>query len=646
MLTIDRLRRGYETAATALLGEATSAGHWEGELSSSPLSTATAVATLLLTIRQSPHRAAGFQPLIDRGLKWLAEHQNADGGWGDTVLSHSNISTSMLAYSSFRMAGAEAGHPAVVEWAAAHVAKRGGFDAIRKRYGKDHTFSVPILTQCALAGLIPWTQISPLPFELGWLPHSFFRFIRLPVVSYALPALIAIGQARHFHAPSWNPLMRWLRRAAVGPTLRKLTSIQPESGGFLEATPLTSFVTMSLVSMGLVDHQVARLGLKFLVDSVRPDGSWPIDTNLATWVTTLSVNALPREALPEQTVDTVVEWLLGQQHRRVHRYTNAAPGGWAWTNLSGGVPDSDDTPGAILALLKLRPECDKVHSAVEAAIGWLLDLQNSDGGWPTFCRGWGALPFDRSTPDLTAHTLRAIRAWQTSVGGWALLPVHDSGNLDSDIHDSERADGAGRAEGAEGAGRGRAGVPILRKRADRAVAAGFAFLARTQRADGAWLPLWFGNQFAADEENPVYGVSKALAAYRDWDRLDDEPARRAAAWLLSVQNEDGGWGGNANTPSSVEETSLAIESLLSVSSSEGACRRGLDWLLDRVADDTFRQPAPIGLYFAKLWYFERLYPMIFTASALARALEFPDRLVDSTPVDSNSPTESPPTPTS
>lgn len=286
MPTNDQLRQGYAAAAKALLSEATTAGHWEGELSSSPLSTATAIATLQLVCRARPERVTELQPLITGGLQWLAEHQNPDGGWGDTVLSNSNISTSMLAYASFQMASGAASHPATVARAADHVAQQGGFDAIRKRYGKDHTFSVPILTQCALADLLPWKQISPLPFELGWLPHSFFRWIRLPVVSYALPALIAIGQARHYHAPSRNPLIRWMRQAAVKPTLKRLTSIQPESGGFLEATPLTSFVTMSLVSMELVDHPVAQSGLRFLLDSVRPDGSWPIDTNLATWVVT------------------------------------------------------------------------------------------------------------------------------------------------------------------------------------------------------------------------------------------------------------------------------------------------------------------------------------------------------------------------
>ena len=110
-------------------------------------------------------------------------------------------------------------------------------------------------------------------------------------------------------------------------------------------------------------------------------------------------------------------------------------------------------------------------------------------------------------------------------------------------------------------------------------------------------------------------------AYRDWERLDDEQAQRAMRWLESVQNSDGGWGGAADTPSSVEETALAVEAFLSVKATAAACTRGLEWLLDRVESEKFRDPAPIGLYFAKLWYFERLYPIIFATSALARAME-------------------------
>src|SRR5207247_2849173 len=84
-------------------------------------------------------------------------------------------------------------------------------EAIRRRYGKDRTFATPILTTCALAGLVSWDEVPPLPFELACLPQSWFRFLRLQVVSYALPALIAIGQAVHHHPPPWNPITRLLR---------------------------------------------------------------------------------------------------------------------------------------------------------------------------------------------------------------------------------------------------------------------------------------------------------------------------------------------------------------------------------------------------------------------------------------------------
>ena len=115
-------------------------------------------------------------------------------------------------------------------------------------------------------------------------------------MSYALPALIAIGQVIFKHQGHWNPVMRFIRRAAIAPSLRVLESIQPPHGGFLEATPLTSFVCMSLLGCDLFDHAVTQRCLQFIEASVREDGSWPIDTNLTTWVTTLSVNALRRAA--------------------------------------------------------------------------------------------------------------------------------------------------------------------------------------------------------------------------------------------------------------------------------------------------------------------------------------------------------------
>src|SRR5271156_4381215 len=96
----DRLRIAYETAKSALLAERVPAGHWVGELSTSALSTATAVMALHL-INPFEHRDR-----IDRGVRWLTDHQNPDGGWGDTVKSLTNISTTMLCRAAIALTGA------------------------------------------------------------------------------------------------------------------------------------------------------------------------------------------------------------------------------------------------------------------------------------------------------------------------------------------------------------------------------------------------------------------------------------------------------------------------------------------------------------------------------------------------------------
>jgi squalene-hopene/tetraprenyl-beta-curcumene cyclase len=542
--------------------------------------------------------------LIERGVEWIAAHQNADGGWGDTLRSFSNISTTMLCHAVFYATGTTARFSTAVAAAKAHIDRAGGVPALRARYGKDKTFSIPILTHCALAGLVDWHEVAPLPFELACIPAVLYKWARLPVVSYALPALIAIGQVRHHFAKPRNPLARLVRRLTQRRSLAILERIQPASGGFLEAAPLTSFVTMSLAAMGLVDHPVTRRGVEFLARSVRPDGSWPIDTNLATWVTTLSINALGVD-LPPAAVSPLMDWLLGQQYRAVHFYTNADPGGWAWTDLSGGVPDADDTPGAILALIELArrprpipaarsvtvPAEGQLAEALIRAVGWLLDLQNRDGGWPTFCRGWGALPFDRSAPDLTAHAIRAMIGFQHCI---------------AKRRDTEAGEVLGDA------------LP-------RAIQRGFRYLSRVQRPDGSWLPLWFGNQHVANDENPTYGTARVLAAYRDAGRLQDNACQRGLSWLRNAQNTEGGWGGAPGIVSSIEETALALEVLLSCETTgpvpTRAAKNGLFYLLNQIDNGKLMEPSPIGFYFARLWYFEKLYPLIFAAAALRRAVD-------------------------
>ena len=193
------------------------------------------------------------------------------------------------------------------------------------------------------------------------------RFLRLGVVSYALPALVAIGQARFFHRGPWNPATWLWRRLSVGRSLRVLDGMQPPSGGFLEAIPLTSFVVMSLASTGRVDHAVVRHGVSFLLSTVREDGSWPIDVNLAVWNTALATTALAA-ATGDVGALGCVDWLLQAQQQGVHPFTGSAPGGWGWTDAAGAVPDADDTAAALLALKVLaESSASRIPERITAA---------------------------------------------------------------------------------------------------------------------------------------------------------------------------------------------------------------------------------------------------------------------------------------
>src|SRR4051794_1960973 len=239
---IDRatLASALSKATATLLSLRNEQGVWTGELSSSALSTATAVTALSIYDQNTEQQQNSA--LIALGLNWLAENANGDGGWGDTVKSNSNLSTTLLCWAAFgAVPGAADRFTKTLDAAAVWLEGNGaGGDpqqicaAILERYGKDRTFSVPILAMCALAGRLghvsaAWKSIAPLPFELAALPRSWFGAMRLPVVSYALPALIAIGQARHRFAPSRNWFRRVLRNLTRKRTLKVLAQIQPSN---------------------------------------------------------------------------------------------------------------------------------------------------------------------------------------------------------------------------------------------------------------------------------------------------------------------------------------------------------------------------------------------------------------------------------
>ncbi len=585
----------FHALATQLVYCRNAKGYWDGQLSSSALGVAVSVIAFQFYDKEL------LQKEIYRGVSWLVKHANPDGGYGDSPESISNVSTSLLCFSALYITRHQVPESERTRHLLMNYLKQLGIDVesqdiathILQFYKNDYTFSVPILTTCALCGIPDddaFDRIPQLPFELALLPGAFYRFLHLNVVSYAIPALVAVGIVIFKNKPSgW--LMKMVRKRSIPRVMRLLEKIMPHSGGFLEAIPLTAFVVLSMIKSGCRQHVVVEKGIDFLRRTQRKDGSWPIDVDLSTWVTTLAVKSFRDELdtyIDQPSRQAITNHLLSLQNQSVHPFNGSDPGGWGWTSFSGSVPDGDDTPGAILALLILNKNPDnQVSTSVMAGCDWLMKLQNRDGGFPTFSRGWGKLPFDQSCADLTGHSILALAASMEALGTHIPAKKHSK----------------------------------YKRALDKAI----QYLMHRQQPNGAWHPLWFGNQHHVDHLNPVYGTARVAAYLIDamqlgWvpDDLKDrfgQCVESAQAFLMTVQNADGSWGGDAGIQGSIEETALAVSALAENPATWEYWQKGLVWLEHQ--DDPLKA-APIGLYFASLWYAENMYPLVMCTEALAR----------------------------
>jgi squalene-hopene/tetraprenyl-beta-curcumene cyclase len=277
METKEQLSIQFQQLVTHLLKEQNEQGFWRGRLSSSALSTAVSIVALKLNGSEQHLQQ------IEKGFLWLLDHVNPDGGFGDTPESISNVSTSLLSYAAIRYCQkeSEAEKKVLKNLEAYLLSQNISLDpevitsSVLKFYGKDYTFSVPILSMMVICGVLDeraCRYIPQLPFEFVLLPSSWYSFFNLRVVSYALPALIAMGIFIFKKRSRRNPLMGIIRNKAIAPSLNKLIKIMPQSGGFLEATPLTGFVSMCLISAGFHRNEVVEKGISFLINQQRENG--------------------------------------------------------------------------------------------------------------------------------------------------------------------------------------------------------------------------------------------------------------------------------------------------------------------------------------------------------------------------------------
>jgi squalene-hopene/tetraprenyl-beta-curcumene cyclase len=322
------------------------------------------------------------------------------------------------------------------------------------------------------------------------------------------------------------------------------------------------------------------------------------------WDTALATMALHEAGLPADhgALQRAARWLLSREvrHSGDWQVKNPAtpPGGWYFEFANEFYPDVDDTAAVLLALRRVH--LPGKEAAVRRGIEWILSMQGSDGGWASFDRDnnrmlFTQVPFadhnamlDPSTADLTGRVLEAL-------GSYGYDRSH----------------------------------PAVRR--------AIAFLQSEQEPDGSWFGRWGVNY--------LYGTWQVLkglrvigeAGYPSQTGGGQGYVQRAAAWLRSHQNPDGGWGETCDSyddpslrgrgPSTPSQTAWATMGLMAAGDSASpALERGIEYLCRTQLDcGDWEETAFTGTGFPRVFYLRyhlyRLYFPVFALGMYARLHE-------------------------
>lgn len=274
------------------------------------------------------------------------------------------------------------------------------------------------------------------------------------------------------------------------------------------------------------------------------------------WDTAYAAYSLAEAGYPEpEALRRTADWLLSKEIRRRGDWSvkrpHLHPSGWAFEFNNEHYPDIDDTAIVLMCLEHCQASDPAKLRAVEArAIAWLKGMQSHDGGYAAFDadNDWGVLnsiPFsdhnamlDPTCPDITGRVLEALA---------------------------------------------RRGVPST----DPAIAGAVRYLVNSQEKNGSWYGRWGVNY--------LYGTFLAVRGLRAAGFDDPNLYRRAADWVVSVQNADGGWGESClsyvhddfvSAPSTPSQTAWALLTLHAAGRKDSPyAERGVRYLIDTQSDD-------------------------------------------------------------
>jgi squalene-hopene/tetraprenyl-beta-curcumene cyclase len=517
-------------ATAALLDRQRDDGHWVFELEAD----ATIPAEYVLLV----HYLAETPNLeLERKIGVYLRRIQADhGGWPLYHGGHLDISATVKAYFALKMIGDDIDAPHMAR-AREEILKRGG--AL-----KANVFTRILL---ALYGETSWANVPTVPVELILLPRWFpihlskmsywARTVIVPLLVLAAkqpvarnPRGIHIGElfppggttaskrAPHqsafwssfFGGLDWVlkrvPWPKGLRARAIAKCISWTTERLNGEDGLGAIYPAMANSVMMYDVMGYApdhpDRAIARLSVEKLL-VVKDDEAYCQPCVSPIWDTALMCHALleAKDDAAQAAVARGLEWLKGRQVLDVkgdwaEERPDVRPGGWAFQYWNNYYPDLDDT--AVVAMALHRFDAPRYEEAIARGREWVEGLQSKNGGWGAF------------DADNVYYYLNNI-------------PFADHGAL----LDPPTDDVTGRCLGLL--------MQLGAKASDPAVARGVDFLRNSQLKDGSWFGRWGVNY--------IYGTWSALAGLNAVGIGSDEAMiRRAADWLVSIQNEDGGWG--------------------------------------------------------------------------------------------------------
>ena len=314
------------------------------------------------------------------------------------------------------------------------------------------------------------------------------------------------------------------------------------------------------------------------------------------WDTALAAHAMMEAEGADASVGRALEWLKTRQVLDVkgdwaEERPNVRPGGWAFQYNNAYYPDLDDTAVVVMALDRARgrvtPDA-QYDDAIARGREWVDGLQSKNGGWGAF------------DADKVYYYLNNI-------------PFADHGAL----LDPPTSDVSARCIGMLA----QLGEPLDSPR----MKAALNYMEKVQEKDGSWFGRWGVNY--------IYGTWSALAGLNAASVDPDAPImRRAADWLIAIQNADGGWGedcdsyrldykGYTAAPSTASQTAWALLGLMAAGAVEHpAVARGIRYLeTTQSGDGLWPQEHYTGGGFPRVFYLRyHGYPKFFPLWAAAR----------------------------